>query len=70
VLRGIFGAKKYKMTGDCTEFQNDELHIFLSYNYQVKDDEMGKACSKHGRDDGFTKSFGRETKKKETSMKT
>jgi hypothetical protein len=53
VVRGIFGAQKNKMTEDCTELQNDELHNFLGYNYRVKDDEMGRACSKHGRGDGF-----------------
>jgi hypothetical protein len=61
VLRRIFGAKRDEITGDCTQLQNDELHNLLYYNYQVKDDEMGRACSRYGRDEGCIETFDRKT---------
>jgi len=36
---------------------------FTTYDsdYQIKEDEMGGACSKHGRDEKCVKYFGQET---------
>jgi hypothetical protein len=44
VLRSIFGPKRDEVTGDWRKLHNEELHRL----YQVKEDEMGRACSTNG----------------------
>jgi hypothetical protein len=44
VLRGIFGPKRDEVIGDWRKLHNEELHNL----YQVKKDEMGRACSTNG----------------------
>jgi hypothetical protein len=54
VLRRIFGPKRDEVTGDWRKLHNEELHGLYSspsiirINYQVKKDEMGRACSTNG----------------------
>jgi hypothetical protein len=54
VLRRIFGPKRDEVTGGWRKLHNEELHnlyIFFfkcNWNDQVKEDEMGRACSTHG----------------------
>jgi hypothetical protein len=52
VLRRIFGPKRNEVTGGWTKLHNEELHnLYISkYNYtvQVKEDEIGRACSTNG----------------------
>jgi hypothetical protein len=43
VLRRIFGPKRDKVTGGWRKLHTEELH-----NFQVKEDEMGRACSTNG----------------------
>jgi hypothetical protein len=47
VLRGIFGLKRDEVIGDYRKLNNEELHNLYSSpnNDQVKEDEMGRACS-------------------------
>jgi hypothetical protein len=44
VLRRIFGPKKDDIIGGRRKLHNEELQNLC----QVKEDEMGKACSTHG----------------------
>jgi hypothetical protein len=53
VLRRIFAPKKDEATGGCSKLHNEELHnLYSSPNIinddQVKEDEMGRACSPNG----------------------
>jgi hypothetical protein len=52
VLRRIFGPKRDEVTGGWRKLHNENLHklFFAKYNYndQVKEDEMGRACSTNG----------------------
>jgi hypothetical protein len=54
VLRTIFGPKRDEVTGDWRKLHNEGLHNLYSspniitYNDQVKEDEMGRACSTNG----------------------
>jgi hypothetical protein len=43
VLRRIFGTKRETVTGGWRKLHNEELHN------QIKEDEMGEACRRHGR---------------------
>jgi hypothetical protein len=52
VLRGIFGLKRYEVTGEWRKLHNEELHNLYSSSdiiRQVKANEVGGACSTHGR---------------------
>jgi hypothetical protein len=39
-------------------------------NDEIREDEMGRACSMHGREEECIKSFGGKSKRKETTRKT
>jgi hypothetical protein len=58
VLRRIFGPKRDEVLGGCRKLHNEELHNLYSspntdnYNDEVKEDEMGRACSTKGGDGG------------------
>jgi hypothetical protein len=48
----IFGPRRYEVTGGWRKLHNEEFHnlysplsIIMTYNDQVKEDEMGRACS-------------------------
>jgi hypothetical protein len=50
VLRRIFGPRREEVTGDWRKLHNEELHKLYSSPdiirmIQVKEDEMGRACS-------------------------
>jgi hypothetical protein len=55
VLRRIFGPKRDEVTAGWRKLHNEELHNFYSspnnYNYQVKEVEIGRACSANGGED-------------------
>jgi hypothetical protein len=46
VLRRIFGPKRDEVIGGWRKLHNEELHNL--YSSQVKEDEMGGACSTNG----------------------
>jgi predicted RNA-binding protein YlqC (UPF0109 family) len=52
VLRRIFGPKGDEVTGGWRKLHDEELHNLYSspniMNFQVKEDEMGRVCSKNG----------------------
>jgi hypothetical protein len=53
VLRRIFRPKRDKVTGDWRKLHNEELYNLVllakrKQNDQVKEDEMGRACSTNG----------------------
>jgi hypothetical protein len=50
VLRKISGPKRDEVIGGWRELRNEELVLFAKYNcnYQVKEDEIGRACSTNG----------------------
>jgi hypothetical protein len=48
VLRRIFGRKRDEVAGGWRKLHNEELHNFYS-TLQVKEHEMGIACSTNGR---------------------
>jgi hypothetical protein len=52
VLRRIFEPRRDDVTGDWRKLHNEELHNLYSSskNDQVKEDEMGRACSTNGGD--------------------
>jgi hypothetical protein len=60
VLRRISGPKRGGMIGEWKEFHNEELHslYFSSNNDQLKEDEMGGACSTHVGDEKCVYNFG------------
>jgi hypothetical protein len=51
---GLFGLKRDEVTGGWRKVHNEELHnlyssaSIITYNDQVKEDEMGRACSTEG----------------------
>jgi hypothetical protein len=52
VLRRMFIAKRQKLTGVLRKLHSKELHSLCFplniVNDQLKEDEMGRSCSKHG----------------------
>jgi hypothetical protein len=52
VLRRMFGPKRDEVMGDWRKLHNEELHNLDSPDmirmFQVKEDEMGRACSRNG----------------------
>jgi hypothetical protein len=52
VLRRIYGPKRDEVTGGWRKLHNEELHNLYSLQWgnqnEVKEDEMGRACSMHG----------------------
>jgi hypothetical protein len=53
VLSRIFGTKRDEVTGGWRKLHNGELDNFYSSPniITVKEDEMGRACSTHGREE-------------------
>jgi hypothetical protein len=47
-----------------------DLVLFAKQNDEVKEDEMGMACSTHGGEEECTEDFGGESGRKETTRKT
>jgi hypothetical protein len=57
VLRRIFGPWMDGVTGGSKKLHNDELHNLYSLpsiiSDQVKEDEMGRACSTYGGEEEY-----------------
>jgi hypothetical protein len=55
VLRRTFACKRFEVAGDWRQLYNEELHSLHSTNcfraYQIKQSDMGGACSTHGGDE-------------------
>jgi hypothetical protein len=51
VLRRLFGPRRDEVTGGWRKLHNEELHN--SWNDQVKEDGMGRACSAHGEKNAY-----------------
>jgi hypothetical protein len=57
VLRRIFGQKRDEGTGGWRKLHNEDLHNLYSLPSRIrminfKEDEMGRACSTNGGEDG------------------
>jgi hypothetical protein len=64
VLRRVFRPKEEEVVEDCRRLRNKELHnLCTSPNTgdKVKEVEIGRACSTHGRDEIFVQFSGQET---------
>jgi hypothetical protein len=73
VLRRIFGPKMDEVTGEWMKLHNEELHNLYSSPdiiSQVKANEVGGACSMHGRGEKSVQVFGGKAQRKETTWKT
>jgi hypothetical protein len=58
VLRRIFGCKREEVAGeDCTMRRLKSCTLHQIQGNQVKEDKIGGACSKHGRDETCTQNF-------------
>jgi hypothetical protein len=58
VLRRIFGPKRDEVTGDWRKLHNEELHSLYSSPSiikmdQIKENEMGRACSTNGEKNAY-----------------
>jgi hypothetical protein len=62
-LRRIFGPKREEVAGGWRRLHNEGLHNLYS-SPNVKEDEMGRACSPHGRDEKCRQNFGRKPERK------
>jgi hypothetical protein len=75
VLRRIFGPKRDEVTGEWRKLHNEELHNLYSSpdiirKSQVKVNEVGEACSMHGRREKSVQGFGGKARRKKTTWKT
>jgi hypothetical protein len=72
VLRRILGPKGDDVTGEGRKLRNEELHNFYSTPdiiRQVKANEVGGACGKHGSGEKSVQCFGGKARRKETTWK-
>jgi hypothetical protein len=51
VLSRIFGVKRCEMVGGWRKLHNEFQKYIYNKNYHVKEDEIGKACRSHGREE-------------------
>jgi hypothetical protein len=76
VLRRVFGSKRDEVTGDWRKMHNEELHNLYSsssiigYSDQVKEDEIGGACSTNGGEEEYIQDIGGKARRKGTTAKT
>jgi hypothetical protein len=73
VPRIIFGRKRDEVTGEWRKLHSEELHnLCLSPDIikQVKANEVGGACGKHGKGEKSVQGFGGKVRRKETTWKT
>jgi hypothetical protein len=73
VLRRILGSKRDEVTGEWRKLHNEEHHVILAkdnQNDQVKEDEIGTACSTNGSEDECIYDIGGKARMKETTRKT
>jgi len=60
-LRRIFGPEREKVGGAWRRLHNELHNLYVSPNDQIKEDEMGGACSTHGKNEKCIQYFGRKT---------
>jgi hypothetical protein len=75
VLRRIFGQKRDEVTGGWRKLHNEELHNLYSSPNIIRmikrgENEMGRACSKHGEEKEYVQCFGGKARTEETVKKT
>jgi hypothetical protein len=73
VLRRICGPKRDEVTGEWKKLHNEELHNLYSYPdiiRQVKANEVGVACSTHGRGEKSVQGLGGKARREKTTWKT
>jgi hypothetical protein len=73
VLRRIFGPKSDEVTGEWRKLHSEELYNLYSSPdiiRQVKANEVGGACSTHGRGEKSVQGFGGKVRRKKTTWKT
>jgi hypothetical protein len=73
VLRRIFGPKRDEVTGDWRKLHIEELrNLYSSPDIisQVKANDVGRACSMHGRGEKSIQGFGGKARRKKTTWKT
>jgi hypothetical protein len=75
VLRGMFGPKRDEVTGEWRKLHNGELHNLYSSpdiirQIKLKENEVGRTCSTHGRGEKLVQGFGGKARRKETAWKT
>jgi hypothetical protein len=76
VQRRIFGQKSDEVTGEWVALHNEELHNLCSLpsfdsNYQVKENEMGRACNTNGEKRNiYIENICAKARRKETTRKT
>jgi hypothetical protein len=68
VLRRIFGPKRDEVTGGWRKLHNEDLHNL--YSSQVKEDDMGRACSTIGLEEECIYYVGGKARRKQTTRKT
>jgi hypothetical protein len=65
VLRIMFGHKRDEVTGEWRKLHNEELNCLYSTQYcsgdQIKQNEIGKACSTYGGEERHVQGFDGET---------
>ena len=64
VLRKIFGPKGEEVTGGWRKVHEEELHTLYSSPYGIHEDEMGRLCDTHCREEKWLQGFGGETQRK------
>jgi hypothetical protein len=75
VLRIIFEPKRDEVTEEWRKLHNEELHNLYSSpdiirQVEVKANEVGGACSTHGRGAKSVQGFGGKAQRKKTTWKT
>jgi hypothetical protein len=74
VLRRIFGPKRDEMVGSWRKLHNKEVNnLYISTNIiecSIKENEKGRACSMHAREEECIQGFGWKARRKETTRKT
>jgi hypothetical protein len=69
-LRRIFEPKRDIVTGGGRKLHNEELHNLYSSDDQVKEGEMGRACSTNIGEEECIKDIGGNSRRKETTGRT
>jgi hypothetical protein len=67
VLKKISGPTRYEVKRGWRLLHNEELHNLYFSLYkckQIKEDELGGACSRNGKDEKFVQNFSRKPERK------